>query len=208
VAAFCNTVRTPGGGSHLDRCGEGICRKALADRASRIRDLGPGQRRRWPGEAQGFRGGGPALAVDHSGTRCGMGLPSQDRGCPSALQPWNVAMAPGRGRGGGHHLGRQTRQTVTRCRCGPSWRRGGRQGAAQQRRGCQGPVPGGVRKAKGPGGRNLSAARHKLLPSRGGPGRGFGCRVVPVRGRLGAGGTIKAARPERHLPGRPFPLKG
>src|SRR5258705_2513745 len=39
VAAFCNTVRTPGGGSHLTAAVKGLS-EALADRASRIRDLG------------------------------------------------------------------------------------------------------------------------------------------------------------------------
>ncbi len=38
IAAFCNTVRTPGGGSHLTAAVKGLS-EALADRASRIRDL-------------------------------------------------------------------------------------------------------------------------------------------------------------------------
>ena len=39
VAAFCNTVRTPGGGSHLTAALKGLA-EALAEKASRLRDLG------------------------------------------------------------------------------------------------------------------------------------------------------------------------
>src|SRR6185312_4576133 len=61
VAAFCNTVRTPGGGSHLTAAVKGLS-EALADRASRIRDLGLAKGEDGP-EAQDFAAV-TALAVD------------------------------------------------------------------------------------------------------------------------------------------------
>ena len=60
VAAFCNTVRTPVG-SHLSAAVKGLS-EALAERASRIRDLGLAKGENGP-EAQDFAAV-TAFAVD------------------------------------------------------------------------------------------------------------------------------------------------
>ena len=93
VAAFCNTVRTPGGGSHLTAAVKGLS-EALAERASRIRDLGLAKGEEGP-EPQDFAAV-TALAVD---TRApDVSWDSQAKTAVSS-RSLNVAMAPDVARG-------------------------------------------------------------------------------------------------------------
>ena len=190
VAAFCNTVRTPGGGSHLTAAVKGLS-EALAERASRIRDLGLAKGEEGP-EAQDFAAV-TALAVD---TRApDVSWDSQAKTAVSS-RSLNVAMAP------------DVARSVTIWAANPGQRRrrvavdqagaGVRPGAAQ-RRGCEGPVPGGV-EGQGAGDESVAAAEAVAQP---GNRPRVGCRAVPVRGRLGAGhdqgghGTPPSRQPSR-----------
>ena len=186
VAAFCNTVRTPGGGSHLTAAVKGLS-EALADRASRIRDLGLAKGEDGP-EAQDFAAV-TALAVD---TRApDVAWDSQAKTAVSS-RSLNVAMAPDVARsvtiwaanpGNGDAVSLWTKLALG---VGPG---------AAQRRGCQGPVPGGV-ESQGPGDEPVAAAEAATQP---GDRTRVGRRVVPVRGRFSAGHDQGGAR--RHLPG-------
>jgi DNA gyrase subunit B len=192
VAAFCNTVRTPGGGSHLTAAVKGLS-EALADRASRIRDLGLAKGEDGP-EAQDFAAV-TALAVD---TRApDVAWDSQAKTALSS-RSLNVAMAPDVARsvtiwaanpGNGDTVSLWTKLALEAARA-----RRSAEGAKARSRAAS--------KAKGLG-TNLSLPP-KLLPSRE-TGRGSGAELFLCEGDS-ALGTIKAARDATFQAA--FPLKG
>ena len=169
VAAFCNTVRTPGGGSHLTAAVKGLSEALGRSRLPHPRPR-PGQGGRRPG-GSGLRSSDRARR-GYSGARRVLGLPGQDRGVVAFAE-----RGDGAGRGTQrHHLGGQPRQWRRGVAVDPAGT-GGRQGAAQ-RRGRQGPVPGGV-EGQGPGNEPVAAAEAAAQP---GDRTGLGRRTVPVRG--------------------------
>ena len=169
VAAFCNTVRTPGGGSHLTAAVKGLS-EALADRASRIRDLGLAKGEDGP-EAQDFAAV-TALAVD---TRApDVSWDSQAKTAVSS-RSLNVAMAPDVARsvtiwaanpGNGDTVTLWTKLALEAARA-----RRSAEGAKARSRAAS--------KAKGLG-TNLSLAAEAAAQP--GDRTRLGCRVVPVRG--------------------------
>ena len=192
VAAFCNTVRTPGGGSHLTAAMKGLS-EALADRASRIRDLGLAKGEDGP-EPQDFAAV-TALAVD---TRApDVSWDSQAKTAVSS-RSLNVAMAPDVARSvtvwaanpaNGDAVSLWTKLALEFARA-----RRSAEGAKARSRAAS--------KAKGLG-TNLSLPP-KLLPSRE-TGRGSGAELFLCEGDS-ALGTIKAARDATFQAA--FPLKG
>ncbi|MCV7214788.1 DNA gyrase subunit B [Mycobacterium crocinum] len=192
VAAFCNTVRTPGGGSHLTAAVKGLS-EALADRASRIRDLGLAKGEEGP-EPQDFAAV-TALAVD---TRApDVSWDSQAKTAVSS-RSLNVAMAPDVARSvtiwaanpaNGDAVSLWTKLALEYARA-----RRSAEGAKARSRAAS--------KAKGLG-TNLSLPP-KLLPSRE-TGRGSGAELFLCEGDS-ALGTIKAARDATFQAA--FPLKG
>jgi DNA gyrase subunit B len=192
VAAFCNTVRTPGGGSHLTAAIKGVS-EALADRASRIRDLGLAKGEEGP-EPQDFAAV-TALAVD---TRApDVGWDSQAKTAVSS-RSLNVAMAP------------DVARSVTIWAANPAngdtvslWTKLALE-AARARRSAEGAKARSRAAAKAKGlGTNLSLPP-KLLPSRE-TGRGSGAELFLCEGDS-ALGTIRAARDATFQAA--FPLKG
>ena len=192
VAAFCNTVRTPGGGSHLTAAVKGLS-EALAERAGRIRDLGLAKGENGP-EAQDFAAV-TALAVD---TRApDVSWDSQAKTAVSS-RSLNLAMAPEVGR------------AVTVWAANPAnsasvaiWAKLALE-SARARRSAEGAKERSRAASKAKGlGTNLSLPP-KLLPSRE-SGRGSGAELFICEGDS-ALGTIKAARDATFQAA--FPLKG
>jgi DNA gyrase subunit B len=192
VAAFCNTVRTPGGGSHLTAAMKGVS-EALADRAARIRDLGLAKGEEGP-EPQDFVAV-TALAVD---TRApDVGWDSQAKTAVSS-RSLNVAMAP------------DVTRSVTIWAANPAngdtvslWTKLALE-AARARRSAEGAKARSRAASKAKGlGTNLSLPP-KLLPSRE-TGRGSGAELFLCEGDS-ALGTIRAARDAAFQAA--FPLKG
>jgi DNA gyrase subunit B len=192
VAAFCNTVRTPGGGSHLTAAIKGLS-EALADRASRIRDLGLAKGEEGP-EPQDFAAV-TALAVD---TRApDVSWDSQAKTAVSS-RSLNLAMAP------------DVARSVTIWAANPAnadtvtlWTKLALE-YARARRSAEGAKARARAAAKAKGlGTNLSLPP-KLLPSRE-TGRGSGAELFLCEGDS-ALGTIKAARDATFQAA--FPLKG
>lgn len=192
VAAFCNTVRTPGGGSHLNAAVKGFS-EALADRASRIRDLGLAKGEQGP-EPQDFAAVS-ALAVD---TRApDVGWDSQAKTSVSS-RSLNLAMAPDVARSvtiwAANPANSDTVSLWTKLALESARARRSAEGAKARSRAAS--------KAKGLG-TNLSLPP-KLLPSRE-SGRGSGAELFLCEGDS-ALGTIKAARDATFQAA--FPLKG
>lgn len=192
VAAFCNTVRTPGGGSHLTAAMKGLS-EALADRASRMRDLGLAKGEEGP-EAQDFAAV-TALAVD---TRApDVAWDSQAKTAVSS-RSLNVAMAPDVARSvtiwAANPANGDTVSLWTKLALESARARRSAEGAKARSRAAS--------KAKGLG-TNLSLPP-KLLPSRE-TGRGSGAELFLCEGDS-ALGTIKAARDATFQAA--FPLKG
>jgi DNA gyrase subunit B len=192
VAAFCNTVRTPGGGSHLTAAVKGLS-EALAERASRIRDLGLAKGEEGP-EPQDFAAV-TALAVD---TRApDVSWDSQAKTAVSS-RSLNVAMAPDVARGvtiwAANPSNAETVTLWTKLALESARARRSAEGAKARSRAAS--------KAKGLG-TNLSLPP-KLLPSRE-TGRGSGAELFLCEGDS-ALGTIKAARDATFQAA--FPLKG
>ena len=192
VAAFCNTVRTPGGGSHLTAAVKGLS-EALAERASRIRDLGLAKGEEGP-EPQDFAAV-TALAVD---TRApDVSWDSQAKTAVSS-RSLNVAMAPDVARSvtiwAANPANGDTVTLWTKLALESARARRSAEGAKARSRAAS--------KAKGLG-TNLSLPP-KLLPSRE-TGRGSGAELFLCEGDS-ALGTIKAARDATFQAA--FPLKG
>ena len=192
IAAFCNTVRTPGGGSHLTAAMKGLS-EALADRASRIRDLGLAKGEDGP-EPQDFVAV-TALAVD---TRApDVAWDSQAKTAVSS-RSLNVAMAPDVARSvtiwAANPANNDTVTLWTKLALESARARRSAEGAKARARAAS--------KAKGLG-TNLSLPP-KLLPSRE-SGRGSGAELFLCEGDS-ALGTIKAARDATFQAA--FPLKG
>ena len=192
VAAFCNTVRTPGGGSHLTAAVKGLS-EALAERVSRIRDLGLAKGEDGP-EAQDFAAV-TALAVD---TRApDVSWDSQAKTTVSS-RSLNLAMAP------------DVARSVTVWAANPAntetvtlWAKIALE-AARARRSAEGAKARSRAASKAKGlGTNLSMPS-KLLPSKE-TGRGSGAELFLCEGDS-ALGTIKAARDATFQAA--FPLKG
>ena len=192
VAAFCNTVRTPNGGSHLTAAVKGVS-EALADRVARIRDLDLAKGENGP-EAQDFAAV-TAMAVD---TRApDVAWDSQAKTAVSS-RSLNLAMAP------------EVARAVTVWAASPAnaavitiWAKLALE-TARARRSAEGAKERcrAASKAKGLG-TNLSLPP-KLLPSRE-SGRGSGAELFICEGDS-ALGTIKAARDATFQAA--FPLKG
>lgn len=192
VAAFCNTVRTASGGSHLSAAVRGLT-EALAEKAVRMRDLGLAKGEDGP-EAQDFAAV-TALAVD---TRApDVSWDSQAKTSVSS-RSLNVAMTP------------EVNRAVTVWAANPA-QRPGAQHLGEAGPGIHGPaaaprgprnVPRAASKTKGLG-TNLSLPP-KLLPSRE-SGRGSGAELFICEGDS-ALGTVKAARDATFQAA--FPLKG
>lgn len=192
VAAFCNTVRTPGGGSHLSAALKGLS-EALAERAGRLRDLGLAKGESGP-EPQDFAAV-TALAVD---TRApDVAWDSQAKTAVSS-RSLNLAMAP------------EVARAVTVWAASPAnnaaiatWSKLALE-MARARRSAEGAKERSRAAAKAKGlGTNLSLPP-KLLPSRV-SGRGSGAELFICEGDS-ALGTIKAARDATFQAA--FPLKG
>jgi len=192
VAAFCNTVRTPGGGSHLTAAIKGLS-EALAERASRMRDLGLAKNEEGP-EPQDFAAV-TALAVD---TRApDVAWDSQAKTAVSS-RSLNLAMAP------------DVARSVTIWAANPAnadtvtlWSKLALE-SARARRSAEGAKARARAASKAKGlGTNLSLPP-KLLPSRE-SGRGSGAELFLCEGDS-ALGTIKAARDATFQAA--FPLKG
>lgn len=192
VAAFCNTVRTPGGGSHLSAAVKGLS-EALAERAGRIRDLGLAKGENGP-EAQDFAAV-TALAVD---TRApDVSWDSQAKTAVSS-RSLNLAMSP------------EVARAVTVWAANPAntpaitvWTKLALE-MARARRSAEGAKERSRAASKAKGlGTNLSLPP-KLLPSRE-SGRGSGAELFICEGDS-ALGTIKAARDATFQAA--FPLKG
>ncbi len=192
VAAFCNTVRTANGGSHLSAAVKGLS-EALAERAGRMRDLGLAKGENGP-EAQDFAAV-TALAVD---TRApDVSWDSQAKTSVSS-RSLNLAMTP------------QVARAVTVWAANPAnaaaagtWAKLALE-SARARRSAEGAKERSraASKAKGMG-TNLSLPP-KLLPSRE-SGRGSGAELFICEGDS-ALGTVKAARDATFQAA--FPLKG
>ncbi|MFA5709351.1 toprim domain-containing protein [Mycolicibacterium sp.] len=192
VAAFCNTVRTPGGGSHLSAAVKGIS-EALTERVARMRDLGLAKGEDGP-EPQDFAAV-TALAVD---TRApDVTWDSQAKTAVSS-RSLNLAMAP------------DVARSVTIWAANPAnahavtaWAKLALV-AARARRSAEGAKARSRAASKAKGlGTNLSLPP-KLLPSRE-TGRGSGAELFICEGDS-ALGTIKAARDATFQAA--FPLKG
>ncbi len=192
VAAFCNTVRTPGGGSHLTAAVKGLT-EALAEKASRLRDLGLAKGEDGP-EPQDFAAV-TALAVD---TRApDVAWDSQAKTTVSS-RSLNVAMAP------------EVARAVTVWAALPvnapmisTWSKLALE-SARARRSAEGAKERARAASKGKGlGTNLSLPP-KLLPSKE-SGRGSGAELFICEGDS-ALGTVKAARDATFQAA--FPLKG
>jgi len=192
VAAFCNTVRTANGGSHLSAAVKGLS-EALAERAGRMRDLGLAKGENGP-EAQDFAAV-TALAVD---TRApDVSWDSQAKTSVSS-RSLNLAMTP------------EVARAVTVWAANPAnaaaagtWAKLALE-SARARRSAEGAKERSraTSKAKGMG-TNLSLPP-KLLPSRE-SGRGSGAELFICEGDS-ALGTVKAARDATFQAA--FPLKG
>lgn len=192
VAAFCNTVRTANGGSHLSAAIKGLS-EALAERAGRMRDLGLAKGENGP-EAQDFAAV-TALAVD---TRApDVSWDSQAKTSVSS-RSLNLAMTP------------EVARAVTVWAANPAnaaavgiWAKLALE-SARARRSAEGAKERSraASKAKGMG-TNLSLPP-KLLPSRE-SGRGSGAELFICEGDS-ALGTVKAARDATFQAA--FPLKG
>ncbi|MCB0926045.1 MAG: DNA gyrase subunit B, partial [Mycobacterium sp.] len=192
IAAFCNTVRTPGGGSHLSAALKGLT-EALAEKASRLRDLGLAKGEAGP-EPQDFAAV-TALAVD---TRApDVAWDSQAKTAVSS-RSLNVAMAPEVARAvtvwAALPANATTISTWAKLALESARARRSAEGAKARARAAS--------KAKGLG-TNLSLPP-KLLPSREN-GRGSGAELFICEGDS-ALGTVKAARDATFQAA--FPLKG
>jgi DNA gyrase subunit B len=192
VAAFCNTVRTANGGSHLSAAVRGLT-EALADKAGRMRDLGLAKGENGP-EAQDFAAV-TALAVD---TRApDVSWDSQAKTSVSS-RSLNLAMTP------------EVARAVTVWAANPAnsaslgtWVKLALE-SARARRSAEGAKERSRAAAKAKGlGTNLSLPP-KLLPSRE-SGRGSGAELFICEGDS-ALGTVKAARDATFQAA--FPLKG
>ena len=192
VSAFCNTVRTPGGGSHLTAAMKGLS-EALAERAGRVRDLGLAKGESGP-EAQDFAAV-TALAVD---TRApDVSWDSQAKTTVSS-RSLNVAMTP------------EVARAVTVWAASPAnsaavatWSKLALE-MARARRSAEGAKERSRAASKAKGlGTNLSLPP-KLLPSRE-SGRGSGAELFICEGDS-ALSTVKAARDATFQAA--FPLKG
>lgn len=192
IAGFCNTVRTPNGGSHLNAAVKGVS-EALADRVSRIRDLGLAKGEDGP-EAQDFAAV-TALAVD---TRApDVSWDSQAKTAVSS-RSLNLAMVP------------EVARAVTVWAANPAnnsaislWAKLALE-TARARRSAEGAKARSRAASKAKGlGTNLSLPP-KLLPSRE-SGRGSGAELFICEGDS-ALGTVKAARDATFQAA--FPLKG
>ncbi len=192
VAAFCNTVRTPGGGSHLSAAVKGLS-EALAERAGRIRDLGLAKGENGP-EAQDFAAV-TALAVD---TRApDVAWDSQAKTTVSS-RSLNLAMAP------------EVARAVTVWAASPAnsaaiatWSKLALE-FARARRSAEGAKERARAASKAKGlGTNLSLPP-KLLPSKV-SGRGSGAELFICEGDS-ALATVRAARNAEFQAA--FPLKG
>ena len=192
VAAFCNTVRTPGGGSHLSAAIKGLT-EALAQRASRLRDLGLAKGESGP-EAQDFAAV-TALAMD---TRApDVAWDSQAKTTVSS-RSLNLAMAPDVARAVTVWAANpaNTAAIATWSKLALEFARARRsaEGAKERSRAAS--------KAKGLG-TNLSLPP-KLLPSKV-SGRGSGAELFICEGDS-ALSTVRAARDASFQAA--FPLKG
>lgn len=192
VAAFCNTVRTTNGGSHLSAAVRGLT-EALADKAGRIRDLGLAKGENGP-EPQDFAAV-TALAVD---TRApDVSWDSQAKTAVSS-RSLNLAMVP------------EVARAVTVWAANPAnaaaistWAKLALE-SARARRSAEGAKERSRAAAKAKGlGTNLSLPP-KLLPSRE-SGRGSGAELFICEGDS-ALGTVRAARDASFQAA--FPLKG
>lgn len=192
VSAFCNTVRTPGGGSHLTAAMKGLS-EALAERAGRVRDLGLAKGESGP-EAQDFAAV-TALAVD---TRApDVSWDSQAKTTVSS-RSLNLAMTP------------EVARAVTVWAASPAnsaavatWSKLALE-MARARRSAEGAKERSRAASKAKGlGTNLSLPP-KLLPSRE-SGRGSGAELFICEGDS-ALSTVKAARDATFQAA--FPLKG
>ena len=192
VAAFCNTVRTANGGSHLSAAVKGLS-EALAERAGRMRDLGLAKGENGP-EAQDFAAV-TALAVD---TRApDVSWDSQAKTSVSS-RSLNLAMTP------------EVARAVTVWAANPAnaaaagtWAKLALE-SARARRSAEGAKERSRAASKARGmGTNLSLPP-KLLPSRE-SGRGSGAELFICEGDS-ALGTVKAARDATFQAA--FPLKG
>jgi len=192
IAAFCNTVRTANGGSHLTAAVKGLS-EALAERAGRMRDLGLAKGEEGP-EAQDFAAV-TALAVD---TRApDVSWDSQAKTSVSS-RSLNLAMTP------------EVARAVTVWAANPAnssavsiWAKLALE-SARARRSAEGAKERSRAASKAKGlGTNLSLPP-KLLPSRE-SGRGSGAELFICEGDS-ALGTVKAARDATFQAA--FPLKG
>lgn len=192
VSAFCNTVRTPNGGSHLNAAVRGLT-EALAERASRMRDLGLAKGETAP-EAQDFAAV-TALALD---TRA-----------PDA--PWDSqAKTAVSSRSLMTAMSADVARSVTVWAANPAhtpllsaWARVALE-SARARRSAEGAKARSRAASKAKGlGTNLSLPE-KLLPCKE-TGRGSGAELYVAEGDS-ALGTIKAARDATFQAA--FPLKG
>jgi len=192
VAAFCNTVRTANGGSHLSAAVKGLS-EALAERAGRMRDLGLAKGENGP-EAQDFAAV-TALAVD---TRApDVSWDSQAKTSVSS-RSLNLAMTPEVARAvtvwAANPVNAAAAGTWAKLALESARARRSAEGAKERSRAAS--------KAKGAG-TNLSLPP-KLLPSRE-SGRGSGAELFICEGDS-ALGTVKAARDATFQAA--FPLKG
>lgn len=192
VAGFCNTVRTANGGSHLSAAVRGLT-EALADKASRMRDLGLAKGEEGP-EPQDFAAV-TALAVD---TRApDVSWDSQAKTSVSS-RSLNLAMIP------------EVSRAVTVWAANPAnafavstWAKLALE-SARARRSAESAKERSRAASKAKGlGTNLSLPP-KLLPSRE-IGRGSGAELFICEGDS-ALGTIRAARDASFQAA--FPLKG
>jgi DNA gyrase subunit B len=192
IAAFCNTVRTVNGGSHLSAAIKGLT-EALADKAGRMRDLGLAKGEEGP-EPQDFAAV-TALAVD---TRApDVSWDSQAKTSVSS-RSLNLAMAPEVARAvsvwAASPANSAAISTWTKLALESARARRSAEGAKARSRAAS--------KAKGLG-TNLSLPP-KLLPSRE-SGRGSGAELFICEGDS-ALGTVRSARDATFQAA--FPLKG
>jgi DNA gyrase subunit B len=192
IAAFCNTVRTVNGGSHLSAAVKGLT-EALADKAGRMRDLGLAKGEAGP-EPQDFAAV-TALAVD---TRApDVSWDSQAKTSVSS-RSLNLAMAP------------EVARAVSVWAASPAnsaaistWSKLALE-SARARRSAEGAKARSRAASKAKGlGTNLSLPP-KLLPSRE-SGRGSGAELFICEGDS-ALGTVRSARDATFQAA--FPLKG
>ena len=192
VAAFCNTVRTANGGSHLTAAIKGLT-EALADKAARMRDLGLAKGEDGP-EPQDFAAV-TALAVD---TRApDVSWDSQAKTSVSS-RSLNLAMTP------------EVARAVTVWAANPTnspavgtWAKLALE-SARARRSAEGAKARARAASKAKGlGTNLSLPP-KLLPSKE-SGRGSGAELFICEGDS-ALGTVRSARDANFQAA--FPLKG